>query len=170
MRKRGFFDNLVPILLYAVLGTLVSTVATGSILLSLSKAGVIATRLKPGEAALFAALISPTDPVATLSVLRQVRAPVALRNCIFGEATLNDALSIVLFNVIRHSLEDLGEDWKHFASQLSAELAYMLLGSLCLGVAFGVCGAYITRRLLFLRRGGDRPEMPHIELSLVCSP
>ena len=62
-----------------------------------------------GHCLLFAALISPTDPVATLSVLREVHAPPILRNCIFGEATLNDALSIVVFHVIR----------KHFRTPLS---------------------------------------------------
>ncbi len=101
MRKRGFFDNLVPILLYAVAGTLVATCVAALMLHALSHAGIVLTPLNPGEALLFATLISPTDPVATLSVLRQVNAPPALRNCIFGEATLNDALSIVLFNVVR---------------------------------------------------------------------
>ena len=52
-------------------------------------------------ALLFATLISPTDPVATLAILRQVRAPPLLHDVIFGEATLNDALSIVIFNVVR---------------------------------------------------------------------
>ena len=32
MRKRGFFDNLVPILLYAVAGTLIATFAAGAML------------------------------------------------------------------------------------------------------------------------------------------
>ena len=33
MRKRGFFSNIVPILLYAVVGTMISTLAAGVMLL-----------------------------------------------------------------------------------------------------------------------------------------
>ena len=101
MRKRGFFYNIVPILLYAVAGTLIATFAAGAMLFSLGSCGLISHSLTLGHCLLFAALISPTDPVATLSVLREVQAPPILRNCIFGEATLNDALSIVVFHVIR---------------------------------------------------------------------
>ena len=72
LRKRGFLDNLMPILFYAVIGTLISTCAAGAFFYALSHCGIIHTALQPGEAVLFAALISPTDPVATLSVLRQV--------------------------------------------------------------------------------------------------
>ena len=100
MRKKGFFRNLVPILLFAVCGTLIATFSTGVILHALSEAGVIGTKLSLENAMLFASLISPTDPVSTLSVLRKLRAPPMLHDLIFGEATLNDALSIVLFKVI----------------------------------------------------------------------
>ena len=47
---------------------------------------------------LFGSLISSTDPVATLSILRSVNAPPLLYDLIFGESALNDALSIVFFN------------------------------------------------------------------------
>ena len=45
-----------------------------------------------------------------------------LRNCIFGEATLNDALSIVLFNVIRTHFDKLGH-----RESLSAQATDVLL-------------------------------------------
>lgn len=126
MRKRGFFDNLVPILLFALLGTLISTFSAGWLLNYLSTHGIIVTPLSIGDALLFAALISPTDPVATLSVLRQLNAPSTLRNCIFGEATVNDALSIVLFNIIRRQVDKFDKftkfDAEHFITDIGSEM------------------------------------------------
>ena len=104
MRKRGFFANFVPILLLSVLGTLISILSTGFLLYGLAEAEVLHFKhgeLSIAEAMLFGSLISSTDPVATLSILRGVSAPPLLYDLIFGESALNDALSIVFFNAFR---------------------------------------------------------------------
>lgn len=49
---------------------------------------------------LFGALISPTDPVAVMSILKSSRAPKSLEMKIAGEALFNDAMGIVLFIAI----------------------------------------------------------------------
>ena len=171
MRKRGFFDSLGPILLYAVAGTLISTFAAGVMLHGLSHMGVIWTELSIGDCMLFAALISPTDPVATLSVLRQVHAPPTLRDCIFGEATLNDALSIVVFQVIRTHFSQLAHDVSGTASTIVVDVLWSMCGSTVVGVGFGLCTSYITRRIYFLHMGLSeaREEVPHLELSLLST-
>lgn len=171
MRKRGFFHNITPILLYAVVGTLISTFSAGLLLIGLVRLGLIDDYLSPGISVLFATLISPTDPVATLSVLREVRAPPMLRNCIFGEATLNDALSIVLFSVVRrhyHLFESqLGRMW----SSIGHDLLWSIGGSLVTGCGFGLVTALLTRMLHLLRRSipTATEEVPHIELSLLST-
>ena len=106
MRKRGFFVNLLPIVLYAVVGTLVSILATGALLYALR--GTLDTPLSLSQAMLFGALISSTDPVATLGTLRAVNAPPLLFDLIFGESALNDALSIVLFDIFRDRCRSRG--------------------------------------------------------------
>ena len=60
MRKRGFFDNLTPILLYAVAGTLIATFSAGAMLYSLVAWGLLPDGLSLGHCLLFASLISPT--------------------------------------------------------------------------------------------------------------
>jgi len=57
------------------------------------------------QSMLFGSLIASTDPIATLSILKAVNAPPLLFDLIFGESALNDALSIVLFNVFRELCE-----------------------------------------------------------------
>ena len=58
---------------------------------------------------LFGSLISAVDPVATLSVFKKCKAPALLFNLVFGESVLNDAVSIVLFQIFLDLVND-GEE------------------------------------------------------------
>jgi CPA1 family monovalent cation:H+ antiporter len=49
---------------------------------------------------LFGALISPTDPIAVLGILRQAHAPTSLEAKITGESLFNDGMAVVVFLVL----------------------------------------------------------------------
>eukprot|EP00479_Gromia_sphaerica_P009310 TRINITY_DN3880_c0_g1_i1.p1 TRINITY_DN3880_c0_g1~~TRINITY_DN3880_c0_g1_i1.p1 ORF type:complete len:148 (+),score=23.76 TRINITY_DN3880_c0_g1_i1:352-795(+) len=88
------------ILLFAVLGTLVSTLVIGYALYGLAQLDLVLLRKDtPLEALLFGALISAVDPVATLSILgaKEINADPLPYSIVFGESVLNDAVSVVLF-------------------------------------------------------------------------
>jgi sodium/hydrogen exchanger 8 len=136
------------------------------------QAGFVSHALTVGHCLLFAALISPTDPVATLSVLREVRAPPMLRNMIFGEATLNDALSIVVFQTIRahyHKMDDGNEEYANVLVDMGADLAWAIGGSIVIGCGFALMAAYLTRGVFHLRAGRNGEDVPHAELALLCT-
>lgn len=48
----------------------------------------------------FGALISPTDPIAVLSILKQAGAPKSLETKITGESLFNDGVAVVVFLVL----------------------------------------------------------------------
>ncbi len=74
LRKRSFFVNFGAILTYAVAGTAVAIAATGALLYGCACAGLLDTRFTLPQALVFASLISSTDTVATLAILRDVKA------------------------------------------------------------------------------------------------
>ncbi|KAJ8333699.1 hypothetical protein SKAU_G00410180 [Synaphobranchus kaupii] len=97
MPSRLFFENLGPILMYAVMGTLWNAFSTGLCLYGMKVANVIGKNVEAGmmEFLLFGALISAVDPVAVLAVFEEVQVNETLFIIVFGESLLNDAVTVV---------------------------------------------------------------------------
>ncbi|MDQ0326716.1 CPA1 family monovalent cation:H+ antiporter [Rhodopseudomonas julia] len=84
--------------LMASLGVLISTVIIGFGFYF--GANLLGVDLSLPWAFVFGALISPTDPVAVLSLLKSVRVPETLEVKIAGESLFNDGVGIVVFTVL----------------------------------------------------------------------
>lgn len=82
----------------ATLGVLVSTAIIGVLLWFIL--GLLGIDLPFLYCLVFGALISPTDPIAVLSILRTVHAPKSLETKITGESLFNDGIGVVIFLLI----------------------------------------------------------------------
>ena len=84
-----------PILLFATLGTLTSTFLVGTAVYFLL--GALDLEVKYTLCLLFGALISPTDPIAVLGILKKANVPKKLETKIVGESLFNDGVGVVIF-------------------------------------------------------------------------
>lgn len=83
----------------AIFGTVISTILVGyGLFYLLNGLGILDLPLM--YCLLFGALISPTDPIAVLAIMRRVGAPNDLETLISGESLFNDGVGVVLFTVI----------------------------------------------------------------------
>ncbi len=88
-----FVDNLWPILYLATAGVLISVVVISLLVHFL-------LGLSWYYSALFATIISPTDPVGVIATLKNTRAVPNTSSLIEGEALINDATAVTLFSVL----------------------------------------------------------------------
>lgn len=128
-----------PILTFATLGTITSTFIIGVLIYYLLQG--INLNVDFIYCILFGALISPTDPIAVLGILKKVGAPKILETKIVGESLFNDGVGVVIFLTIYQIAKGGGEvSFGHIAELFLVEV----VGGIALGLALG----WITFRLL----------------------
>jgi CPA1 family monovalent cation:H+ antiporter len=90
---------------------------------------------------LFGSLISPTDPIAVLSILKTVGAPKELETIIAGESLFNDGVAVVIFIVV------LGIATGHHEPSF-VSITVLFLKEAVGGALFGLATGYGAYRLL----------------------
>jgi CPA1 family monovalent cation:H+ antiporter len=98
VNSADLFARKWTILALATLGTLLSTGLIGGALLLVSR--LLGLALPLSWCLVFGALISPTDPVSVLDVLRRVGMPPTLQAVVAGESLFNDGVGVVLFTLM----------------------------------------------------------------------
>jgi len=152
LKRKQFFLNMTPILVFAVLGTMISTllIAFGLYLLSFVGALPLFNAGNPCECLLFGALISAVDPVGTLSVLgkKELGVDPMLYSLVFGESVLNDAVSIVLFKIFRaYNRNSVALSFKHDFLAVIGEFCVCFLCSSLIGLACALTASMMMRVL-----------------------
>lgn len=128
-----------PIMVLATLGVVTSTFLVGFATYWLM--GLLGINLPFMFCLLFGALISPTDPIAVLGILKSANAPATLEIKIVGESLFNDGVAVVVFAVILGLATGQAELDAGDIALLFAEEA---LG----GAVFGLVIGYIAYQML----------------------
>jgi sodium/hydrogen exchanger 8 len=151
-----FFPLFVPITMLAVIGTTVSCISIATILYFAVDLGLTGS-FKPSvpELLAFGGLISATDPVSTLAVFSSKRCDPTLFYLVFGESVLNDAVGLVLYDVLA---KFVGTE-PNSGSIVIAFVDFFIIffGSTALGLFCGVASALLFKMV-------DMRKTPLVEI------
>ncbi len=128
-----------PIASLAVVGTLLSTAIVGG--LTWFGMGLIGISLRFIDCLVFGALISPTDPIAVMGLLKQIGAPKHLEVQIAGESLFNDGVGVVLFV----GLLEIASGQVEFSG---VEVAQLFVQEALGGAAFGLVVGLLVYAML----------------------
>lgn len=148
-------EQRLPIILMASVGVLISTFVVGFGFFAICWVAGVDIPLIWCLA--FGALISPTDPVAVLAVMKTIKVDKNLETKIAGESLFNDGVGVIAFTVlvgIAVASEGLGGsngvvdhagsiDWWHIAEVFSIEV----FGAIAFGLAAGALVIAMMKRI-----------------------
>jgi CPA1 family monovalent cation:H+ antiporter len=86
------------VLVFSTVGVILSTLLVGTLMYFVLR--WIGLPMKYIYCLLFGALISPTDPVAVMDLLKMADAPKAVETAIAGESLFNDGIGVVVFTIL----------------------------------------------------------------------
>ena len=132
----------LPVLLLSTVGVILSTLIVGG--LTWGVGILLALPIEPIWYFVFGALISPTDPVSVLGVLKDENVPESLQATVAGESLFNDGVGIVVFTILLGAAVtgqdfSLGEGARLFAIEAG--------GGIVVGFVFGWLGFRAMRSL-----------------------
>jgi monovalent cation:H+ antiporter, CPA1 family len=132
-----------PILIFSTISTVISTFLVGAMLFGVCT--LLHVPIPFLYCLLFGALISPTDPIAVLAILRQAHIPASLETKISGESLFNDGVAVVIFLTIYEIVA------RGTANLHPIDILWLFLretgGGLMLGALLGYAGFLLLRSI-----------------------
>lgn len=131
-----------PVIVFSTVSVIISTFVVAALLSFATRAfGIDLPFL---YCLLFGALISPTDPIAVLGILKKAKVPKSLETKIAGESLFNDGMAVVLFAVILQLAET---DTDISAGSITWLLVKEAGGGLLLGAVLGLSASAALKRI-----------------------
>ncbi len=132
-----------PVMIFATIGVLISTVLTGTLFYYLLQ--VLNYPMGYTYCLLFGALISPTDPIAVLGILKKAKIPKQLEISISGESLFNDGVGVVVFislaQVVQRGVDNIE------ASFIAELFVREVGGGIGLGLLIGYIAYFFMKRI-----------------------
>jgi monovalent cation:H+ antiporter, CPA1 family len=123
----------------ATVGVAISTALIGGLTLLVARVCGLPIDLR--ESLLFGAIVSPTDPIAVLGMLRTARAPKRLEVQMAGESLFNDAVGVVVF----FALLEIAAGRTVGAGAVSLSFLQQVAGGAALGLGVGWIAGKVLR-------------------------
>ena len=135
--------EIVPVITFSTIGVLLSTfIVAGSLFITIKWFGIPIDFI---YCLLFGALISPTDPIAVLGILKEAKIPSSLEIKISGESLFNDGVGVVIFITI---LEIAGAGLQNMSA---GKIVWLFIkeagGGIALGFLLGYIGFWALRSI-----------------------
>ncbi len=129
----------ISILLFATISVLISTFVVGGLVFFGAK--LVGLHMSFVHALLFGVLISPTDPIAVMAILKKANIAKSLGIKIEGESLFNDGIGVVVFSGILLIATATGEyDVKEIGVEISTLFLEEAIGGVLYGVLLGFVG------------------------------
>lgn len=155
-------EQKVPVMVFSTLSVVISTFVVGFtlyFLLNILLPADLNLQISLIYCLLFGALISPTDPIAVLSILKQAKVSKSLETKVAGESLFNDGVAVVVFAVILNVAQGQAVDLSF--SHISWLFIKEALGGFIVGVILGYIAAWA------MKTGNDYKLSVLITLSVV---
>ena len=138
------------LILLATVGVVISTVLVGFAFFYVAR--WFGTPLSLLESFIFGALISPTDPIATMGLLSKAGVPPSLLTKITGEALFNDGTGVVLFVLLLGIAGSMHGGGPVAPAPGAGRVAVMFFQQVLGGGLFGLAVGYVG---ILMLRGVD---------------
>ncbi|MBS1518997.1 MAG: sodium:proton antiporter [Bacteroidetes bacterium] len=132
----------LTIILFSTISVIISTFIIGTV--SFYLLNLFGLEIKFIHALLFGALISPTDPIAVMSILKSAGISKSLQTKISGESLFNDGVAVVVFITILKLAQPGAEI--EFLSVISL-FGQEAIGGIILGIVVGTIGYKLIARI-----------------------
>jgi CPA1 family monovalent cation:H+ antiporter len=136
-------EQRMPVVVFSTVSVVLSTFVIGFLMFHVL--GFFNMPIPFIQCLVFGALISPTDPIAVLGILKQAGVPKSLQTKIAGESLFNDGMAVVLF-IIMLALAR-GEEVNTSFFGITKLLAKEALGGIVLGLLLGYIGSQMIYRV-----------------------
>jgi CPA1 family monovalent cation:H+ antiporter len=136
-------EQRLPVIIFSTVSVVISTFVIGFLVYYLLPFTGIQIPLI--QCLVFGALISPTDPIAVLGILKQAGVPKTLETKIAGESLFNDGMAVVVF-ILMLALAR-GEEVNTSFEGIAMLFVKEAIGGIVLGLVLGYVGSKMIYRV-----------------------
>ncbi|MCZ8215683.1 MAG: sodium:proton antiporter [Cyclobacteriaceae bacterium] len=133
----------LPILILSTLGVILSTFLVGSLMYALL--WQLNLNVPWIQCLVFGALISPTDPLAVIAILKKARISKHIEIKIAGESLFNDGVSVLLFAILLQLAQ--GSEVDITFRNVAGLFVQEMIGGLVIGLLLGYIGSQAIKRI-----------------------